>query len=560
MANIMDSLKLKNHVHRNGFDLSFKNCFTAKAGELLPIMCKEVLPGDKFDIDLSSLTRTMPVDSAAYTRLREYFDFYFVPDRLLWRYADQFFIQQKSANSAVSPQSSSSVSDRLPFVSAKVLHDFIYNRFHGEIPAGTSNVDLMGFSRSLSIGKLFSYLDYGFPVDFFETTSQGTFPYPNRPLNLFPLLAYQKIYTDFYRYSQWEDIRPYLYNVDYLFNSSTELTDVRLSQMDWSSSDGTMFDLRYANYNKDMFMGVLPNAQFGDAAVAAPLTGEQAFHVSGDGNNQVLSSNLPDGSSSSFAGLGISALSIRIAEFLQKYKEIAISADANYKAQLKAHWNVDVSNDRSDMCRYVGGCANNINISEVVNNNLSGDNAADILGKGVGAQNSHISFESHEHGVFMCIYHVVPLLDYKDFVQSSFNKKVFASDFAIPELDSVGMQSLTVSDMVNLNERVRDYTSLPLGYVPRYIDYKTSVDLIHGAFNATLKNWVAPMSSSFVSDYLSSTSSGGIDYSFFKVRSMFLNSIFAQAVDGTVDTDQFLINSFFDFKAVRNLDVHGLPY
>ena len=74
----MDSLKLKNHVHRNGFDLSFKNCFTAKAGELLPIMCKEVIPGDKFDIDLSSLSRSMPVDSAAYTRLREYFDFYFV--------------------------------------------------------------------------------------------------------------------------------------------------------------------------------------------------------------------------------------------------------------------------------------------------------------------------------------------------------------------------------------------------------------------------------------------------------------------------------------------------
>ena len=104
MSNIMDSLKLKNHVHRNGFDLSHKNCFTAKAGELLPIFSREVIPGDKFNIDLSSLTRSMPVASAAYTRLREYFDFYFVPDRLLWRYSDMFFTQmENSSNIATGP-------------------------------------------------------------------------------------------------------------------------------------------------------------------------------------------------------------------------------------------------------------------------------------------------------------------------------------------------------------------------------------------------------------------------------------------------------------------------
>lgn len=43
------SLKsLRNKTSRNGFDLSFKKNFTAKAGELLPVMVKEVLPGDSF--------------------------------------------------------------------------------------------------------------------------------------------------------------------------------------------------------------------------------------------------------------------------------------------------------------------------------------------------------------------------------------------------------------------------------------------------------------------------------------------------------------------------------
>lgn len=559
MSNIMDSLKLKNHVHRNGFDLSFKNCFTAKAGELLPIMCKEVIPGDKFDIDLSSLSRSMPVDSAAYTRLREYFDFFFVPDRLLWRFSDQFFIQQKSQSSALKPNATFAVPDMLPYVSPVTLHKSVLDALEA---AGSTKGNLLGTKRVYSMGKLLNYLDYGLPLDFF-VTNQGSASVgvPNRPLNLFPLLAYQKIYADYYRYSQWEDSRPYLYNVDYLNSGAVEMDESLISSMDWKSSDGTMFDLRYANYNKDMFMGVLPSAQMGDVAVAAPLIGEQTFSSVGTAGSGTLAlnSNLPSGSSSTMSGLGVSALSIRISEFLQKYKEIAISADANYKDQLKAHWNVDVSNDRSDLCRYIGGSANNINISEVVNTNLIDANAADIAGKGLGAQNGHINFESHEHGVLMCIYHVVPLLDYQSFVQDTFNRKVYSTDFAIPELDSVGMQSLTVEDMFNFASRAENY-NVPLGYVPRYIDYKTSVDKIHGAFEDTLKNWVAPMTGSFIQTFFTLDGNQKADYRLFKVRPSFLDSIFAQAAGDDVNTDQFLINSFFDVKAVRNLDVHGLPY
>ena len=62
MANIMEMKSIRNKSSRNGFDLSFKRNFTAKTGELLPIMCKEVIPGDTF-------TRTMPVNTAAYARV-----------------------------------------------------------------------------------------------------------------------------------------------------------------------------------------------------------------------------------------------------------------------------------------------------------------------------------------------------------------------------------------------------------------------------------------------------------------------------------------------------------
>ena len=89
----MNLKSLRNKPSRNGFDLSFKRNFTAKAGELLPVMVKEVLPGDVFNIDLSSFTRTQPVNTAAFARMREYYDFFFVPYNLLWNKADTLLTQ-----------------------------------------------------------------------------------------------------------------------------------------------------------------------------------------------------------------------------------------------------------------------------------------------------------------------------------------------------------------------------------------------------------------------------------------------------------------------------------
>ena len=41
----------------------------------------------------------------------------------------------------------------------------------------------------------------------------------NNAVSLFPLLAYQKIYQDFFRWSQWENADPTSYNVDYYAGS-----------------------------------------------------------------------------------------------------------------------------------------------------------------------------------------------------------------------------------------------------------------------------------------------------------------------------------------------------
>ena len=73
-------------------------------------------------------------------------------------------------------------------------------------------------------------------------------------VNLLPLLTYQKIYYDFFSESQWEKHLAYAYNVDY-WDGKTPLV----------LAPETL-QLRYANYPKDYYMGMLPASQYGSVA------------------------------------------------------------------------------------------------------------------------------------------------------------------------------------------------------------------------------------------------------------------------------------------------------
>lgn len=84
---------VKNHPRRSGFDLSSKVAFTAKVGELLPVKWTLTMPGDKFSLKEQHFTRTQPVNTSAYTRVREYYDWFWCPLHLLWRNAPEVIAQ-----------------------------------------------------------------------------------------------------------------------------------------------------------------------------------------------------------------------------------------------------------------------------------------------------------------------------------------------------------------------------------------------------------------------------------------------------------------------------------
>jgi len=578
MANIMSLKSIRNKPSRNGFDLSFKKNFTAKAGELLPVMVKEVLPGDTFKINLKAFTRTQPVNTAAFARIREYYDFFFVPYNLLWNKSNAVLTQMyDNPQHAVSidPTKNFVLSGEMPYMTSEAIASYI-NALSTASAFANYKSNYFGYDRSKSSVKLLEYLGYGNYESFLADDWKTAPLMANLNQNVFGLLAYQKIYSDFYRDSQWERVSPSTFNVDYLNGSSMNLDNTYSTEF---YQNYNFFDLRYCNWQKDLFHGVLPHQQYGETAVASitpNVTGKLTLaNFSTVGTSPTTASGTATKNLPAFDTVGdLSVLVLRQAEFLQKWKEITQSGNKDSKDQLEKHWGVSVGDGFSELCTYLGGVSSSIDINEVINTNITGSAAADIAGKGVGVANGEINFNSDgRYGLIMCIYHCLPLLDYTtDMLDPAF-LKINSTDYAIPEFDRVGMQSMPLLQLMNPLRSMADASGLVLGYVPRYIDYKTSVDQSVGGFKRTLNSWVISYGNASVVDQVALPSAAPpvepsepvpsvapMNFTFFKVNPNCLNPIFAVEVNSDMSTDQFLCSSFFDIKSVRNLDTDGLPY
>lgn len=586
---------VKGRPSRAGFDLSKKFCFTAKAGELLPVYWKMLLPGTKVNLKDMHFTRTMPVNTAAYTRVKEYFDWYFVPLRLINKNLNPALVnmldQSNIANSLVQNKV---VSDEIPYFDYGTLTSCL-KTFNTQHP---SYLDIAGFERVPKTLKLLRYLRYGnFLYDTGVSTLSGKnmgyssvkdfnlYAKWNLNVNILPLAAYQKIYCDYFRFEQWEKAQPYTYNFDY-YSGGNILTEYKSDPSDLFLKDN-LFSLRYANYPKDLFMGVLPSSQLGSVATVSiknPTATVLLRNVVGGGQyiQMANTSAMPlvlkqaSGQPAIDQSLGIytsdlkgsfDILSFRIANAIQRMREIQQCAGQGYKEQLEARWNVKLSTALSDHCTYIGGNSSQINISEVLNNNLDTDQSqAEIKGKGVGSGSGSESFETQEHGILMCIYHAAPVLDYQLTGCDLQLLNTYATDLPQPELDNLGLEALPyfafVNDAVATQPSSLDSSTI-LGYVPRYIAYKTDVDCVDGAFLTSLTSWVTPLTIDEIVTKVSLGSSTGPwspNYGLFKVSPFVLDSIFVSQCDSTVDTDQFLVESFFDVKFVQNLDYDGMPY
>lgn len=544
------------NLQRNAFDLSFTSKFTASVGMLLPCFCKEVNPNEHFRINPTMFLRTVPLNSAAYVRLKQYCEFYFVPTRLLWRSFPQFI-------AGTSNQYSQQVFDgskfpNVPFVNFGDLLKFLGN---------TNNLpDSCGYNFKNGAVRLLDLLGYGINVSNVDSLilANKTKPFTFN-ISPFRFLAYQKIYSDFYRNAQYESINVNAFNIDGINPASSTNPNI-------GSLVTPQLYLRYRDWKKDYFNAVSPDFQGNNfmSAQFSPLTfpaGQTDKYqdvkpatTNYGGNymgllNQVVSTN---------GQFTMSVANIRSAFALDKlYRLMSSAKDGSYKEQMRTRFGVEAPDDEWKS-KFIGAIDAPITIADVTTTSDTYDATSEIgaipgtiYGNGWSNSQGVIDFTAKEHGIIMGIFSILPECDYQSDQIDPFNTKLKREDFFVPEFADLGKQPTPIYQFKFTKDT--DMSKV-LGWNLRYSEYKTSLDMVHGVFNSDDKfqnqsynAWVAPRNQA-LSQY-----TNGATVSFFKALPSVLNQIMVQEYDGTEQTDQFLINAQFGVQAIRPMSIYGEP-
>ncbi|WMC01529.1 major capsid protein [Microvirus D_HF5_137] len=597
------------NLSRNGYDLSSRKVFSAPAGALLPIGVWECNPTEKFSFKVDDFVRTQPLNTAAFARCKEYYHFFFVPYRSLWNHSDKFFTgvtngdrmyERPSFVDKLTANEGNFVPTSMPSFYLDELHRLLisqnkdltsklsaYSKDAKKVyKAGGANFvellektkldlsnltlssyDALGYEYAYGAFRLLHMLGYGIddkgqvfhpykqvldkePGDrsgLFDMESLDevlSYFIPHNLANPFRLLGYQRIYNDFYRNQLWEKPVPYTFNVDWC-NSSTklQLKNTEVYQM---------CQLRYRHWTKDFYTGVYPTASYN----------EGIFNLPNYTNSKAEINKTNDGVSAS-AG-AISTSDIRAMFALEKMLERTRAANGlDYSNQIAAHYGFKVPESRRDVAQFIGGVDNTIVINEVMstaNSSIDGTSktgsvVGQVFGKGIGTMSSgRIDFEAKEHGMIFCIYSISPQVDYDARQFDPFNRKFKREDYFQPEFENLGYQPLVQSDVCFGGTPLdgTKYGNTILGYTPRYSEYKTSRDMLYNQFmtGGSLNAWTTPRN-----NY--TNTKARLSVPDLLIDPNVLYPIFGLKYNGKSDTDQFLINSYFDVKAVRPMAVNN---
>ena len=434
-------------------------------------------------------------------------------------------------------------------------------------------------------------------------------------LSLFPLLAYHKICNDHYRNEKWQPFEPWTCNIDYLSPGDNMNAKTFIQSSTFSTLMTSIIDLENSNLPIDYFTSVLPRAQYGEeSAVSVGLNNTDAFfrikdaadgtkgaifggssYTTGDSLQKANSAPVPahggyaapvrtaatgiqlvgfSGNFTADASMKISAL--RSATALQKYKEVQNSNDPDFAAQVLAHFGIKPKVD-SRVSVFIGGDDKTLSINPQVNTNFQNGGEPEIKAIGIGDLSAGCKFTSTTYGMIIGIYRAIPQLDYSHVGIDRNLFKTDASDFPIPELDSIGMQTQyrceLSAPLMGLCDSLVPYQyqtspldmSVTYGYSPRYAELKSARDYYEGGFCGTYSTWVTGYDQTFLSAWRRNRGSVSVtDYDsiedLFKCRASLLYPIFVNQWSGTVNDDKLLIGSVNTCVAVRPFSMYGLPY
>lgn len=473
---------------KNKFDLTHEKKLSCNMGDLIPVMCQEVLPGDKFRGTSEVFARMAPMLSPIMHRVNVTVHYFFVPNRLLYDEWEQFITRGRDGNQAPPP----------PIFKLNTVATYPDVGLHGQLHKGTL-WDFLGGNPLPSDG-ISSFAD-------------------NRDISLLPFRAYQKIYDDYYRDPTLE--QP-LFDSDVVGGPKPiPITGGNIA--DFNQLYETL-RLRKRCWEKDYFTSAQPNAQRGQE-VQIPIEG---LNVNYKPTSEVYTSGggaLGDGYLGSLAGdpnvlkgdkttpaatgvnarieniesiegYGLTVNELRTTMALQKWFEKNARAGYRYIEQILSHFGVRSSDARLQRAEYIGGGRVPVKISEVLatfgndGSATSPDITGEMYGHGISygsTKGFKRSFE--EHGFVMGIMSILPRTNYQDGLPRYMTMRNTWDQYYWPEFAHLGEQEVKSHELYFDPNAIPADNDATFGYQSRYVEYKYGISTVHGDMRDELNYW-----------------------------------------------------------------------
>ena len=480
------------HASRTRFNRDQTILTTFDSGKLIPFFVDEVLPGDTFQVDTTAIIR---MSTPKYPVMDDAFiDFYYfyTPNRILWDKFKQFMGEVDET-------------PWMPTIAYKVPQIKINGTTEKPAPNEKSILDYMGVPTK--INKPFT-------------------------VNALPIRAYVKIWNEFFR-DENVDNAAVLKNdsKDVTYNFEEEATETLEKDLKNAVLGGNLLPV---NKYHDYFTSCMPYPQRGPE-INLPMSGNAPIYwADGTDNplviadlintgiwkdgvggylyrtgNEIMTQNYLTEGEKARAVLGTSNGSVILGEQMtadlsavtaatindlrnavavQQYYEALTRGGSRYREQVRALWNVTISDKTVQIPEYLGGGRYQVNVNQIVQTSGQQTESDTPIGE-TGAvsvtpiRESSFTKSFEEHGFVIGVACVRHNRSYQQGLERFWSRRD-RLDYYVPQFANLGEQPVKKKEIMLTGEATDEET---FGYQEAWADYRMKPNRVSGLMrsNAT---------------------------------------------------------------------------